>query len=338
MDLVVLLALLLLDFTGPARELARKIAAPEMVLSQRNLSSLEAKDFAEARRALEAELRARGAKLVEKAPVEARVSLAESLREYVWTAEIRRGEEVETAIVTMKVPAAKAPAPGVVVDRKLLWEQEQPMLDTAMIGGQLAVLEPDRIVLALQGTSGALPARAAGRDPRGRLVAEGDTLVAYLFEGVCRAKPGGNCLPSAEPWLLEGGSPAPGRNYFTLGNAPAFYTSAVAEDRGRPVRLYAGVDGRTRLASGESWTGWGSDIAGVETACGRLALATRPTEPEAIQAYRIVEGQPVAAGDPVEFAGPVTALWSTGASATAVARNSRTGRYAAFSLTVTCSR
>ena len=120
-----------------------------------------------------------------------------------------------------------------------------------------------------------------------------------------------------------------------------YYSSATAEDGGKPVRLYSGVDGATRLESGEIVGHWGSDIAGIESKCGRMVLATRASEPDAtdaIQAYQIEDGRAVAAGDPVEFAGPVAALWSAGDTATVVARNAQTGRYAAYSLAVGCGR
>ncbi|MGH9659611.1 MAG: hypothetical protein ACRD96_13770, partial [Bryobacteraceae bacterium] len=79
-------ALLVVDLAAPARELAGKISTlaggQEMVLSVRAASSVNAAD---ARRALETELRQRGVKLG-PAGVELRVTLAENAREHVWTA------------------------------------------------------------------------------------------------------------------------------------------------------------------------------------------------------------------------------------------------------------
>ena len=72
-------------------------------------------------------------------------------------------------------------------------------------------------------------------------------------------------------------------------------------------------------------------------------LVTRPgdwTQPDAIQAFEIIERQVVAISQPVEFDGPVTALWpaSDGKSVAAVVRNLKTGQYEAYRLTISCSQ
>ena len=106
----------------------------------------------------------------------------------------------------------------------------------------------------------------------------------------------------------------------------------------------AGADGRAHSYS-RNWTPgstiehWGSDLAGVDTPCGPRILATRaggPDERDAVQPYAFVDGAASIAGPPLEFPGPVTALWSAGNSATAVSRDLETGRYAAFSLAPAC--
>lgn len=334
---MILFALLLLDFTAPARELVRRIESPEIALSVRNLSSLAAREFAEARLVLESELRARRIRMNERAAVQVQVTIAESSRQFVWTAEIGSGDERTVAIATMPRDSAPAFGPKVTIERRLVWEQDSQMLDVAMTGGKLAVLEPGRIVFPRDGTSIPLVAVRPSRDARGRLASDENSLIVYTFGGVCRVKAGA-CQPSAEAWILEGGSPQPGRNFFSLGDTPGFFSSAVADDGEQAVRLYAGVDGRVRLASGDSWTGWGSEIASVESKCGRLVLANRPSLPEAIQVYQLRDRRPVALGDPEELAGPVTALWSSGGGAVAIVRNPSTNRYAAFQITVACER
>ena len=60
-----------------------------------------------------------------------------------------------------------------------------------------------------------------------------------------------------------------------------------------------------------------------------------------MQAFEIVERQAVAVGAPVEFLGPVMEMheWADGTgSAVVISRNLKTGRYAAFTLTVSGSR
>jgi hypothetical protein len=126
-----------------------------------------------------------------------------------------------------------------------------------------------------------------------------------------------------------------------------FYSAASAAEQNRLLWLMAMLDGRTQIFDAGfdpvgAVTSWGSDIAGTEANCGggSQVLATRPGdagEPDAIQAFAIVNRvvRPLTA--PVEFAGPVTALWRLSAtSALAVARNPLTGRYAAYVITVVC--
>jgi hypothetical protein len=178
--------------------------------------------------------------------------------------------------------------------------------------------------------------KALPRDLRGRLAARAGELVASL--------PG---LESGAEWPIEIGNARiwAGRNYFAAPNLPPFFSAARAGDGW----VLAGVDGRAQLLDGAlepvaAFAGWGSDVAHVEAKCGRgpLVLATRPggaDEPDQVQAFEIVEREAAAAGAPVEFLGPVTEMheWADGA-AVAISRNLKTGRYAAFTLSVSCSR
>jgi hypothetical protein len=132
-----------------------------------------------------------------------------------------------------------------------------------------------------------------------------------------------------------------GRNVFSESPLPAYFSSAALPGG----RVIAAVDGHARVYDRSQREigvidGWGSDIAAVESGCGAgpQVLASRPIEPEAIQAYEVTGGRATAVGDAAPFAGPVTALWSSGSQARAVARNPETGRYAAYSLAITCSR
>jgi hypothetical protein len=135
-----------------------------------------------------------------------------------------------------------------------------------------------------------------------------------------------------------------------------FY-SAAALPNGQSTRwLIAAVDGQVHFLDGATdrvvmSLNWGSDIAAVRSGCGSgwQVLTTKPGEgsSDAIRAFEISGGQPVAVSPELEFAGSVTALWSgiveptaseNGVSgAIAVVRNAETGGYEAFSLTVSCS-
>ena len=112
---------------------------------------------------------------------------------------------------------------------------------------------------------------------------------------------------------------------------------------------FAGTDTRTHLynttlENAGGWTGWGSDIAGVESECGERSqvLVTASGDgaaTDSVAAYEIVGGSPQPVGEAVSFPGPVTALWpaTERGVAFAVSRDLKSGRYAAFRLAITCT-
>jgi hypothetical protein len=148
----------------PARELAKKIVAltgprVTVVLAVRNLSSLSDFEVAAVRLALEAELRAAGLRLADKpdAAPELRITLSENLQGLLWIAEISRDDAREVAMVSLPRTAAPPPTaatPMFVLESKLIYEQDEPILafaklDPAIVGGaaRLLVLSPARLSL-----------------------------------------------------------------------------------------------------------------------------------------------------------------------------------------------
>jgi hypothetical protein len=328
------------DLSSASRELARKIGRRDVTeITVRNTSELPDSAAGAVQRALEAELRPRaraGGSAVA-------VTLSENLQGYLWIAEVERGGEREIVFHGFpRRPAAERPA-SVTIERKLIWEQEIPILDTARAGSLLIVLEPAAVVFHHNGRLAAsLPvtvAAPASRDPRGRLAVEGESFRAMLPGVLCTGTV--NPAPAMSCAAATGGV-VPGRNYFDEPPLPPYYTSAKLSDA---LRLIAATDGRARAydAGGRelhSIGGWGSDIAAIDTGCGRRLLASGAGEPDAIQAYDVTASGAAAAGDPLTFAGPVTALWQSEnpAEAVAVARHPESGRYAAYSLAIACSR
>jgi hypothetical protein len=350
------------------------VFAPGAVaLTYRNFSSLPDTSLAQVRSEFEAALPAAPQGTL---AAEARLTLSENAADYLLVEEIRKGDESQVWVAAWKrVNGVPASTSGFALDRKLVWQQEDPILDIAFFGDSMAVLGPARLITYdRQGAewrprqSIGLPmAKPASRDPRGRLQLDGARLRVFLPGVQCSAVVGSEvaieCHTSDEPWVLESGKSAlllanfvPGRNYFdgrlTLQNgsrrsvAP-FYSAAAAEDHGTAFWLLATLDGRT-LMFNETFqelagiAGWGSDIAGTGVRCaqGSPVLATSPGdagEPDALQAYSIANRVPVPLGTPVPFPGPITALWpSAAASVLAVARNPRTGKYEAYLVTVIC--
>jgi hypothetical protein len=239
----------------------------------------------------------------------------------------------------------------------------------------MLVLSPSKVTLYTRENGGWAPRLAVPlapgkpwpRDLRGRLRVTGASFQAFLPGMACSGavEPALliDCRAGDEPWVLESGSRAPllanfaaARNHFDGRVATGaglrktiapFYSAAAAGEQGRPLWLLAMLDGRTQIF--DAWldqvgavASWGSDIAGTEASCGggSQVLATRPGdagEPDAIQAFAIVNRAAAPLTAPVEFAGPVTALWpSSATSALAVARDPLTGRYAAYVITVVC--
>jgi len=119
---------------------------------------------------------------------------------------------------------------------------------------------------------------------------------------------------------------------------------------GPPGWLLSGVDGHVQLLNINAKPvaevgGWGSQIVGLQTGCGAgwQVLASQAgdlNEPDAVQAYEIVNRKPVPVSTPVEFAGPIRELWplADGSAAIAISRNLQTAAYEAFRLSISCGQ
>jgi hypothetical protein len=280
-------------FGDSARLLAHKIASATgpgaVALDVTNRSSLDDKSVREVRSALEAQLRSEGVRTAkaDEAMGSVQVTLSESVREYVWTAEIAIGTDPRKVVL---VPAPRA-QPGaasssssmpLAVRKSFLFAQEQPILDAAVLdmsGGQrLLVLDASRVgVFRQQSGRWELEASLAithdrifPRDLRGRLVLRRDHFFdVYLPGTLCRA--GGTmpltlaCFDNDVLWPLtadEGGvaaSYAPARNFFTgafsaaigkVSNGPSFYSAAPLPKSGYTLWVLSGVDGSVHMLDG----------------------------------------------------------------------------------------
>jgi hypothetical protein len=366
---------------GAARELARKTAAfvgksePVSVV-WRNVSSLGSSEFGQARSELETVLRGSGVALSESAGIMARITLSENGAQFLLVEEISRRDERQVWIAGWQrgqtaTPTGSAP----ILEKKLLWEQEEQILDVAFPPAGMLVLSLSKVAWfedregkwQLRGTV-ALPAgNSRPRDARGRLRFTGPTFKVHLPDTLC----GGSIEPALtldcrlpdEPWVLESGSRdlllaaiASGRNYFdgrittqagVRKTVPPFYSAAAIEEQGRTFWLLAGTDGRTQIFDTAfepvaAISSWGSDIAGVDPRCGSpsIVLATRAADTstaDGVHASAIVDRGVVPLAAAVDFPGPVVALWpSGGAAAVVVARNLASGRYEAYLVALSC--
>ncbi len=349
--LILLLLACLATAQTPAdagRDLARRIAGvvpkENISLAVRNLSSLAPARLEEARRAVEAELRAQGVRVVESGGVVVRITASDSLRECLLVAEIPRGDERQVVMAVWPREAEGANASPLWLEKKLVWEQEAPILDFVVAGDALLVLEPARVAVYARRDGGWEPRHSLAvaapapwpRDLRGRLVAQQGTFQAYLPGVTCRGvldpAPSIACAPGETLWPLYTGATLAARAAFRSGRN--FFDGPVTTIAGarvdlRPFYSAALINGAWVTDARGPW----QDLAGVEAPCGQVLAESG----DSVQAYDMTAREPAAAGAPVEFPGTVTALWPAGAAAVSVvARDSRTGRYAAYTLAVAC--
>jgi hypothetical protein len=87
---------------------------------------------------------------------------------------------------------------------------------------------------------------------------------------------------------------------------------------------------------------WGSQLAAIRSSCGTGAqlLVSEAGDPEqdSVRAFEIPDRDPVVASSPVEFDGPVVALWAEGSGngAIAIVKRRDTGWYEAYRISVSC--
>jgi hypothetical protein len=326
-----------------AKKVSARLGAAETArVTSRNISSLPAADAAKAQTALTRGLQRR---LRNPKQVEVALTISENLRGYLLVAEIRHESEavIEMAEFWIAAPVSLPPA-AFSMESKLLWEQETPILDIAVLPDSMLVL--DTVGLARYERRAGKWDRAAAiemplmvRDPRGRLETNGDS--ATINE------PGVTCtvpitLTIASPQCEQGGRFKAERNTQDLHDwRGEFFASA---ELGNDT-LLAGLDGHIHIHDAahtpQATFDGGSDLA-VIAACGGRHIALTgtgdATSPDSIALYDLVNRTPARVSEPVEFSGPVTALWPAGDGAVAIARNLSTGKYAAYSLTLDCGR
>ncbi|MBZ5656560.1 MAG: hypothetical protein LAO56_14935 [Acidobacteriia bacterium] len=275
-----------------ARQLAHKIASVTgpgaLALDITNRSSLDDKSVREVRIALEAQLRIEGVRTAkaDDAMGTVQVTLSESVREYVWTAEIAIGsDEKKVALVSLARPqsgATSASAMPIVLRKTFLLAQEQPILDAALVdmsgGSRLLLLDDSKVAVYRQqaghweqeATLAIVHSRTLPRDPRGRLLLRRDHLFDVYLPGTsCRSSAAAPltlaCNDSDDPWPLTAEDNgvraffAPARNFFTgalspgigkVSVVPSFYSAAALPRSNYTLWLLTAVDGSVHLIDG----------------------------------------------------------------------------------------
>jgi hypothetical protein len=315
-----------------ARSLARRVAAqlaPNEIarVSTRNLTSLARTDVTRAQVVFEQTLQKR---VRDANPIEIALTISENFRGFLLTAEFKEIVEMEPYR-----PAVEAPVRfSVVLSKRLLWQQADPVLDVIVMKDQMLVLDISGVTRYerregkwSQAESAAAPSSV--RDPRGRLRTTETTLTVNL--------PGLSCQGDLRPLMLNcapGSVFSTGRNTFEA--QPPFFSDAQIGN----ARLVAMPDGRTYV-NDVAIDNWGSDLAAVATCAGpRLAVtgAAGRDANDSITLYDMIQSVAIRVSDPVQFPGPVTALWPRTDSALAVVHNVMTRQYEAYEITADCSR
>jgi hypothetical protein len=292
-------------------------------LDVRNISSLNADDVSSLRRTLVENLTGLGLTLTQRMPADAQLqlTLSESAEDYVWVAEIRRGDAREVVMVSAARDIVKNPtsaARSITLQRKAIWEQDGKILDFGSVsdavangGSILAILEPDKLSFyeyrsgewQLTRAVAIARARPVQRDVRGRIDLPAGK--AELADAECS----GNFQ---HPETVTCGSAAAAHD-------AAFITKPIFM-QGRTVDSYAAL----------------APACGI----GPLTLVSGPgdwTEPDFIQAFGL-KNQADAVSEKIQFPGPILALWASedGKSARVVSRNLQTGAYEASIISVSC--
>jgi hypothetical protein len=288
------------DASSAAREVAAKAAGfagggAALSISYRNLSSLGPAELAQVRAAFEASLLQVGAHLGDSGAAGVLITISESTSEYLLVGEAHSGDERQVWLAGWPRAASGRGAPGaapfgptVSLDRKLVWEQDEPILDVAFPAGRMLVLSPSKLTL-FEWAAGVpeggpwqprqslplSPVRPWPRDLRGHLRVRGAAFQAFLPGMICNGAAGPaegraaltmDCRESEEPWVVESGGRAlllgaftADRNYFsgrvvaqngTAKSIAPFFSAAAVEERGQTVWLLALTDGRAQLFDG----------------------------------------------------------------------------------------
>jgi hypothetical protein len=206
------------SLAAASRQLADKIAAAlpprqTIFLDLRNLSSLSGLEVAEVRRTVESELQSRGLQLAPESVrhVEVRLTLSETPDGFLWVVEVPRApaDAPQVEMVSLPKPRGSGTAPRaleLLLEKKLIWEQEEQILDLALLDPpgakdqRMVILEPTRIAIydqkdgrweARQGFP-IVPTKPWPRDLRGRLYYQG-TYKEMAVEGLQATLPGTVC-------------------------------------------------------------------------------------------------------------------------------------------------
>jgi hypothetical protein len=310
---------------------------PTVSLDLQNLSALPAGEWSTFRSLFEAEMRKAGIEIAAPSSAEPRVriTLSDSARGRLFVAEITSGDSRQVAMLPWSPPLSAEEKPRITLTKKLLWAQQEPILDVLLLDSntQMLVLSVSKVAsFRLSGdkwtpsasASLVLP-RPIPRDPRGRIESAPDGFRAYL--------PGSTCTGVFEADLKV--TCAPGNETWLEGHVRWVTDRNMLESDAVKAPFYSIANGFFGSAEG-----WGSDIAAVEDPCGgapAVIASGAATDHDEVRAYN---SQAMPASEALPLSGPVTALWPAEklGQVTLVVHNLQTGAYEASRLGLACSQ
>lgn len=348
-------------------------------VSFQNISVLPPESQEAVQNAIFTGFRNAGIRLVSAEQAQARVDItfSEEWQGFLWiaTIDVNGNKKVVMKKVARPEHTSNARAPMLTIRKNTVWQQDTPILDFYQDNQTLALLQPE-VISIFANDSGIWRPRYTlsithpqpwPRDLRGRLVMNNSQLTAFLPGTRCSGSispPSLDCRASDDPWQMDQGSLvafySPRRNFFTgiLAGPSAgasvipFFSAAAWQSGDTHQWLFTGTDGRARLyqydlsAPAAIFNGWGSNLAAVHSNCGSgwQTLVSAPTDsvrPDSVQAVEVLGREALPVSAPLDLAGPVQALWTSGNNSetvNGVLQSTSTGQYEAFTLSVNCGR
>jgi hypothetical protein len=320
-----------------AKELALKIAAAlpareEVSCEIRNISSLQTDEAALVEKAIKTELQDRGIRISSSdATISVVVTLSENFENFVWTGEIRRGDDSRVVLIAVKRSLGNRTYPNampITIRSEKFWEGREHILDAATMnslgeGQLLLLLTVDGVMITKNGADAFPrfsfpPVQSVSRNPAGTLTTAGNEVTAAMPQQICIFSLAPDGLSQCHP--TEG--PSPGR----------VFTNLLLLHPGPPAPPHPE---------------WGSQIQAIQSRCGSGAqfLVTGPgdyTQTDYLQIFGSDPTQNRPGGKPLSnrltFPGPVMDLHADGTEARAVVRNLETGSYEAHRISIECGR
>jgi len=294
-----------------ARALSKKVAArlgatEAVKISAKNLTSLPSSDLTKAQSAFARGLRKNG-----KEFAEITLTISANAAGFLLIAEMRRGSERMVDMLPFEASPVRADVRPV-IQKSLVWEQDEAILDVSVNGDAMAVLGArelthyKRVEGKWQRGESTPVTTPPSRDPRGQINPD-DTVT-----------------------ILAG-------NTFQVEGWPAYYTRVhwrgfdIATEPDGLAHLYDAL--QKQVATIDAW---GSDIA-LAGACG--VVATSPSDDgaqDSVALWDVVDRKAKQVSEAMNVSGAVTALWAEKGGVLAVVQTGK--RYAAYLLTIDCPR